>query len=51
MSHPDDAAYVILLDDDVSQLRRIHVRLQEKLEKERYITNYLTMYLVNSYLM
>lgn len=33
MSHPDDAAYVVLLDDDVSELRGVHVRLQEKLEK------------------
>lgn len=29
MSHPDDAAYVILLDDDVSEFRDVHVRLQE----------------------
>lgn len=33
MSHPDDAAYMILLDDDVSERRGVHVRLQEKLEK------------------
>lgn len=32
-SHPDDTANVILLNDDVSEIRGVHVRLQEQLEK------------------
>lgn len=35
-SHPDDAANVILLDDDVSEIRGVHVRLQEQLEKQKH---------------
>lgn len=36
-SHPDDAANVILLDDDVSEIRGVHVRLQEQLEKQKHL--------------
>lgn len=42
-SHPDDTANVILLNDDVSEIRDVHVRLQEQLEKHKYTYIYMNI--------